>query len=282
MKTVGFSGKSGTGKSYHALNVAAQNNIKLIIDDGLLICEGKILAGKSAKRERYRYASVKRAIFEDKNHAKEVSDAIRKSGYDSILVIGTSEKMVNLISERVGVAPVTTHIHIEDVASEEEINIANIQRNEYGKHVIPVPTLEIKRTFSGYFLDPLTSIKKLAGGILEKSTPDERTIIRPKYGYCGDFDISERVLYQIARHETEKTDGVGEVIKIIYYDNGTTNEFRIDVALLYGADFKKVCSDIQKKVISSVDECTSICIDTVNVNVIKVINNKKYGISQKI
>ena len=124
MKTIGFSGKSGTGKSYISLSVAAQNNIKLIVDDGLLICEGKVLAGKSAKKEKYRYASVKRAIFDDPEHAKEVADAIKKSGYKSILIIGTSEKMVNLISEKIGVAPVSRHIHIEDVATEDEINTA--------------------------------------------------------------------------------------------------------------------------------------------------------------
>ncbi len=274
MKAIGFSGKSGTGKSYMALSVADQNDIKLIIDDGLLISEGKVLAGKSAKKEKYRYASVRRAIFDDPKHAREVSTAIKKSGHDSILIIGTSEKMVNLIAERVGVSPVEKHIHIEDVASEEDILTARTQRTKFGKHVIPVPTVEIKRTFSGYFLDPLTSIKKLADGILEKPNSDERTIIRPKYGYFGDFDISEKVLCQIARHETEHTDGVCEVIRTIYYDNGNTREFRIDVSLNFGTDFKKICKEIQKTIISSVDECTSICVDTVNVNVIKVIHSK--------
>lgn len=275
MKTIGFSGKSGTGKSYLSLSVANKNNIKLIVDDGLLICEGKVLAGKSAKKEKYRYASVKRAIFDDPQHAKEVSDAIKESGYKSILIIGTSDKMVNLIAEKLGVAPVTSHIHIDDVATKDEIDTALEMRSKYGKHVIPVPTMEIKRTFSGYFLDPLTSIKKLADGILEKSNTDDRTIIRPKYGYYGEFDISEKVLCQIARHEALCQDGVFDVIKVVYYDNGLTIEFRIDVSLKLGCDFKKVCTDIQKRIISSVDECTSICVDNVNVNVVKVQGKKQ-------
>ncbi len=270
MKTIGFSGKSGTGKSYHSLSVAAQNKIKLIVDDGLLICEGKVLAGKSAKKEKYRYASVKRAIFDDPVHAKEVSDAIKNSGYKSILIIGTSEKMVNLISEKIGVAPVVRHIHIEDVATDDEINTALEMRSRYGKHVIPVPSVEIKRTFSGYFLDPIASIKKLADGILEKNISGERTIVRPKYGYYGDFDISEKVLCQIAQHEALQVHGVCDVIKTIYYDNGINVEFRLDVSLNFGTDFQKVCEDIQKRVISFIDECSSICVDTVNINVVKV------------
>jgi len=41
-------GPSGTGKSHRALGVARQHQIKYIIDDGLLICGGTVVAGKSA------------------------------------------------------------------------------------------------------------------------------------------------------------------------------------------------------------------------------------------
>ena len=271
MITIGFSGKSGTGKSYKALSVAKENGAGLIIDDGLLICDGKVLAGKSAKKERHPYASTLRAIFNDAEHAREVADAITNSGEDRILVLGTSEKMVNLIAERVGVAPVNKHIHIEDVATVEEIEIAHTMRTRYGKHVIPVPTTEIKRTFSGYLLDPLTSIKKLADGIFDKTPPDQRTIVRPKYGYLGDFEISEKVLYQIARYEASLVEGVASVDKVVYYDNGIIREFRIDVSMMFGYDFQNACTQIQQRIIKGVDECAAIFVDFVNVNVIKVI-----------
>jgi len=270
MRTVGFSGKSGTGKSYRALNVASEKGIKLIVDDGLLICEGKVLAGKSAKKERSPYSSTLRAIFNDTEHSEAVAEAIKKSGENSILILGTSEKMVNLIADRLGVSPVDEHIHIEDVASEEEINTANLMRSKYGKHVIPVPTIEIKRTFSGYLLDPIASIKKLADEIFDKNSSSERTIVRPAYGYIGDFEISERVLYQIAQHEAQLTEGVKSVDKIVYYSANGVNEFRIDVTLVHGTDFVKTCSEIKERVIRMVDECASIYIDAVNVNVVKV------------
>lgn len=270
MRTVGFSGKSGCGKSYRALSVAAEYNLKLIVDDGLLIYDGKVLAGKSAKKERHPYASTLRAIFNDDNHANEVADAIKKSGEDSILILGTSERMVNLIAERIGVAPVDKHIHIEDVANGEEIKKANEMRLRYGKHVIPVPTFEIKRTFSGYLLDPLTSIKKLADGFVDKNAPKERTIVRPQYGYRGDFEISDTVLCQIAKYETKRIEGVHDVLKTVYYHNNGGNEIRVDVSLVYGVDIKKVCTAIQSRVIKAIDDVSFIYIDNVTVNVIKL------------
>jgi hypothetical protein len=43
--------------------VAEQINADSIIDDGLLIVDGRIVAGISAKREATRVAAVKRAIM---------------------------------------------------------------------------------------------------------------------------------------------------------------------------------------------------------------------------
>ena len=56
-------------------------------------------------------------------------------------------------------------VRIEDVSSEREINTARMIRKGAGKHVIPVPTLELKR-FSGYFLDPLRIFRERKGSNL--------------------------------------------------------------------------------------------------------------------
>ena len=78
MRVLAFVGPSGTGKSYRAQWVARENNLDCIIDDGLLIKDNRILAGKSAKKEASRIASVKRAIFMDDVHAREVMKAIEE------------------------------------------------------------------------------------------------------------------------------------------------------------------------------------------------------------
>ena len=46
-----FYGPSGTGKSHHAKIVAQQVKTDVLIDDGLLIKDERIIAGKSAKLE---------------------------------------------------------------------------------------------------------------------------------------------------------------------------------------------------------------------------------------
>ena len=60
-------GASGTGKSSSALAFAYEKGIEAIIDDGLLIYKGKIIAGISAKFEKNALTAVKRAIFADED-----------------------------------------------------------------------------------------------------------------------------------------------------------------------------------------------------------------------
>ena len=52
IKVYAFVGPSGTGKSYRAQMVAAENGIEYIIDDGLLIKGNDIVAGTSAKKQQ--------------------------------------------------------------------------------------------------------------------------------------------------------------------------------------------------------------------------------------
>ena len=49
MRIYALVGPSGTGKSHRAMLVAHQEDIEVIIDDGLLIKNGRKLAGRSAK-----------------------------------------------------------------------------------------------------------------------------------------------------------------------------------------------------------------------------------------
>ena len=54
IKVYAFVGPSGTGKSYRAQMVAAENGIEYIIDDGLFIKDNEIIAGNSAKKHQQR------------------------------------------------------------------------------------------------------------------------------------------------------------------------------------------------------------------------------------
>ena len=61
MKVYALVGKSGTGKSYQAMDLCRDRGIEAIIDDGLFIYKNNIVCGSSAKREPTKIGARKAA-----------------------------------------------------------------------------------------------------------------------------------------------------------------------------------------------------------------------------
>jgi ABC-type glutathione transport system ATPase component len=72
MKVYALVGKSGTGKSYQAMNVCRTRNIVGIIDDGLFIYNNDVVAGISAKRQPTVVGAIKTALFSKDDHRNDV------------------------------------------------------------------------------------------------------------------------------------------------------------------------------------------------------------------
>ena len=229
VKVYALVGRSGTGKSHHSKLVAQKHHIDLIIDDGLLIKGDKILAGHSAKRDPNFLVAVKTAVFDDDAHREEVIEALLKEKYKKILIIGTSEKMVNKIAQRLNLPPVTKVFHIEEVASEEEIETAMRIRYTEGKHVIPVPSIEITRNYPQIVYD---SMKVFFGKRIpfKKKQSFEKTIVRPEFSRPDKDAVNENTLMQMVKHCIDEYDKVIKV-KRVRTTALKNNEYDINVTL---------------------------------------------------
>ncbi len=263
MKTYGLLGKSGTGKSYQAMNVSRDNNIDFIIDDGLLISGTNILAGKSAKREATKVGAIKTALFTNEDHRNAVIKALEKGAPESILVLGTSEGMILKIIARLGLPPLHEMIKIESIATEQEIETAIRQRKELGKHVIPVPTMQLKQHFSGYLLDKLQNIRGWGG----KHIVSEKSVVRPTFSYLGDFVISDKVISDIIGHIASQTEGVSSILRVAVTseENGIT--IQVLTIMDYGVKLVETAKILQKSTADMVEAMTAFNISAVNIEV---------------
>ena len=124
IKVYAFVGPSGTGKSYRAQMVASEKNISYIIDDGLFIKDNAVIAGESAKKAATKVATVKHALFYEDKEKEVIRKAIRKYRPESILILGTSDGMVQKIAANLGLPEILETIYITDVATEEEMKTA--------------------------------------------------------------------------------------------------------------------------------------------------------------
>lgn len=194
MKVYALIGESGSGKSYRALQLADEKGISAIIDDGLLIVDGQYVAGYSGKYELNRIASVKRAVFLNREHAEEVRRALQRLKPEKILVLGTSDRMVERIVSTLALPPIAERIYMEDITSLEERTIARTMRHA-GNHAIPLPRIQVEEAGLGKWIRDVRSLFLPA---VRKKEEDvlETTIVQPRFAWGGVY-IHPRVFRAI-------------------------------------------------------------------------------------
>ncbi len=273
MKVYGLSGKSGTGKSYHAAQLCGAMGIDGIVDDGLFVHNNNIVAGISAKRQASQFRAIKTAIFTDADHRREVSEAIRRTDPASVLVLGTSDEMVELIIDRLGLPKAERIIRIEEITSPEQREEALHHRQDEGMHVIPAPTFEVKKQFSGYFLDPMKSFRRAEEEAAAEAEymgdprPVEKTIVRPTFSYLGKFEISDKVIEDLATVNAREIDGIEEVLFAATHNRDDGMYIRVIVVMRYGTRMKDAAEALQKRLAREVAEMTAFNILGVEVEI---------------
>ena len=256
IKVFAFVGPSGTGKSYRAQMVAGENDIHFIIDDGLLIKDNEVIAGNSAKKAGTKIETVKKALFLNEEEAKEIKAALKKYKAESILILGTSDGMVEKIVTNLKLPAISKTIYITDVATEEEMETARNIRRTQGKHVIPVPTFEIKKDFSGYLLDPLQIFKTKGNG--QKPYISEKSIIRPTFSYMGNFTISDNVFKQIVEYMANKLVEVKRVLKTRVRSSEEGALIYMEVEVVYGYNVVEALKDFKEKAVKEIENWTAM------------------------
>jgi adenylate kinase family enzyme len=271
MQVFALIGGSGTGKSHRASYLAYRYNIPLIVDDGLLIRGSSVLAGKSAKREAVRISAVKRAIFQDDDHAAEVKTKIAESGADKILLLGTSEKMVRRIAARLSLPAPAEIIRIEEIASPRAINKALELRRTENRHVIPLPTFAITKDFPGYLIDPLRSFWGKSHRDDRRKVVIDRSIVRPLYSSFGSFYIAEAVIVQLAQHLAAKTPGIARVgrTEVNASPEGITS-LLVEVNVFYGEHIPRVLQKVQSSLKETIEYLTGLTIGKIQVTARRV------------
>ena len=275
IKVYAFVGPSGTGKSYRAQMVAGEYDIHYIIDDGLFIKDNEVIAGNSAKKAPTKIETVKHALFLTEQEKQEIKKAIKKYKPQSILILGTSDNMVHKIANNLELPEIEKIIRIEDIASPEKMETAQRIRKTEGKHVIPVPTFEIKKDFSGYILDPLQIFKSKGKGKVPYVS--EKSIIRPTFSYLGNFTISDNVFRQIIEYLAGKTDFIYKILKIRVEKNPEGPSIYMEVIVLFGFDIMKGLTEFKNKAKKEIERLTTMNIQRINVVAkgIKIIEDNK-------
>lgn len=270
MEIYALVGPSGTGKSHHATELADELGVSYIIDDGLLIHNGKKLAGVSAKSEPTMVAAVKRAIFLDQAHAESVRKALALYRVKRLLILGTSEHMIDRIVGALNLPPVKQTVFIQDVATEEEMAIARKMRGE-GKHVIPLPVIEVRKDLPTAWIAPVISLFKRHNKEDKADQANEKSIVRPAFSQLGKVVISEHVFIDLSRHYAQESAIFGSNPRITVQMTDLGAVIQMESRVRYGVAIQREVMAFQKRVMEQIEQLTGVPVRRVNVRVSGVI-----------
>ncbi|OHD23995.1 MAG: hypothetical protein A2086_01905 [Spirochaetes bacterium GWD1_27_9] len=272
-KVYGLVGPPGSGKSFRAFLIAEKYKIEFIIDDGLLIKGQQILAGKSAKRELYHVSAVKRAIFHEPKHARDVRKILIQEQYRSVLILGTSENMLYKIIERLHLNKPEKIIKIQDIATEEEIRMAQKSRLKYGKHVMPIPLIEVKKKYPNIVLHAIHMFIDEPQGFFFKKNKKrliEKTIVRPNFGGDdGNISISETAIIQMVSHCIAEYSTNIKLLKVSIIEENDGFSLLLELSVDYLINGPEIFKKIQDVVKDKIEQFTGISILKVDIDIVE-------------
>ncbi|MDI9389656.1 MAG: hypothetical protein QM441_10580 [Synergistota bacterium] len=265
-RVIAFVGPAGTGKSQRAQVVALENEVDYIIDDGLVIAKGRIMAGKSAKAEKNLVRAIRRALFQFPDHRKAVLSFLDKKRPRKLMIIATSISMAEKISRALRLPYPEMIIDITEVASPEEIIKARRERHEKGQHVIPASRTQIRKNFAGKLVGHLRGLFKSVD-----REDGERTIVRPPFSFYGELSIESSAVLDIVRHVLKSNPQVASIkdVRVRYREEAVSIEASLQV-LPGKMDFRQIGLVNQKRVASAVSYFTGMDVEEVDIHIVEV------------
>ncbi len=273
-------GKSGTGKSFRAKLLAEKLGIPYIVDDGLLIFGDTILAGRSAKQEKLYVSAIKTALFLNSKQRQDVIKVLRERKTKKILLLGTSSKMVEKLASQLDLPPINQIIQIEEIANQKDIEAAIKSRFEEGKHVIPVPAIEVKRDYAQILSESIRIFfngnKRRNGG--KKSKFFEKSIVQPdfqkKVATGGKVTITEAALTQMIFHCIDEYDDEIQVKKVKIKVLKSGYSIVLNIIVSYGKPLTGGLDELSKYICDTIQRYTGIIIKDLEISVDEIAAKK--------
>jgi uncharacterized alkaline shock family protein YloU len=276
VKVYALVGKAGTGKSFRAQLVAQRLGIDMILDDGLLIKDQRILAGQSAKKDKHSFSAVKTALLAKPGQARKIRKALQRQNLQKILILGTSVGMVERITERLDLPHPKRVITIGDIATKVEIDAATRSRKKSGKHIIPVPAVEVKKDYGNIFLNSVRVFIKRRFPFRRKvNNAFEKTVVRPEYSGKGKVSISRAALTQMVMHCAHEYNPAIRVSKLVVSEEKAGYKLEVVIEIPLELKIAGRIHGFQRYVLENIEQFTGIDLQEVNITVGKIRKTKK-------
>jgi uncharacterized alkaline shock family protein YloU len=263
-------GRSGSGKSFRARLLTEKYRIELIIDDGLLIRDQRIIAGTSAKKEKAYLTAIKTALFTAEDHRKEMIHRLKHEKFKRVLILGTSDGMVSRICKQLDLPQPFRTIKIEEIATEEEIRLAMKARKTEGKHIIPVPAIEVKQNYPHMIYETIKIFFENRFFRKRRQNVFEKTVVRPEFNKRGRLEISEAALGQMVLHCVSEYDSELKIERVQVKKEIDGYSLVLHLRVPYGKQLSHSIPELQKYVCSNIESYSGVSLRKVDILIAKI------------
>ena len=197
-----------------------------------------------------------------KQKEKKVKTEIEKSNAHSILILGTSNRMIKRIIERLNLPNPRQTIRIEDIATANEIEEALNSRKTKGHHIIPVPA-----DYSNIIIDSIRIFIKKRFLHRRSGKTFEKTIVSPNYSNIGTVNISSSALTQMILHCLKEFNDQFRLTHISISENPKSPKVDLKISVPINIPISGKLHQLQKYIVSSIEQFSSLLIKEVNITI---------------
>ena len=180
--------------------------------------------------------------------------------------------MVMKIAMRLQLPQPSKIIHIEEIATKEELEIAAKSRHVEGKHVIPVPSIEVKKTYPQIFSNSMHDF--FSKGLFHKKNGKgkliEKSIVQPEFSKKGRVEISEAALTQMVMHCVSECSPDVKVKKISIKTDARGYRLIVTIDVPFGTQLTGKVHKLQQYIIDKIETFTGILIEEVSIVIDKI------------
>ena len=147
-----------------------------------------------------------------------------------------------------------------------------------GKHVIPIPALEIRRNYPSIFYDSVrVFLKKSFGAGASLPKIYEKSVVRPEYAKRGRVSISEAALSQMVVHCVDEYDPSLRVKRLAIRDDSQGYRITVVLEVPYGTRLASNAHQLQEYIVDNIERFTGILIAEVNIVIDRFTKSVKKG-----
>jgi len=131
---------------------------------------------------------------------------------------------------------------------------------------VPVPVVELKTHYTGYFIDPLRGFFSRHRAAEHEAT--SKSIVRPAFSMYGKMRIADSALVDIVRLTVADIWEIKTISNIVVKVDGERTRsitINVDAVLFYGVVIREVMRLTQHRIKQRVEEMTAMNVAAVNI-----------------